>query len=129
MTWHLGSSWDRITTTLRNDYYTNEVEPHITGINKVCKKIESHASLISQSQVQLMGESLQTLEKHVNIGFEQAMSHQDTWREDVAKELQGLKELIIGRFSHDNVAAMVERELHHADAANTTCKFSPGVLS
>lgn len=122
MTWHLGSSWDRIKTTLRNEYYTSEVRPHVREISKICERIESQARLISQHQLQITSERVQKLGIRFEIVLEQAMSDQRVMADDVDKRLQELKELIIGQCSHNNVAAMAEQQMYDADLANAAGK-------
>lgn len=122
MTWHLGSSWDRIKTTLKNDYYTSEVKPHVTDIVDICKRIESQARLISQSQVQATSDILQTLDDRVKSLYEQTRLHQHILGEHLDQRLQELKELIIGELSHNNVVAMAEHQMYDANVAKATCK-------
>lgn len=61
MTWYLSPSSKRLVTTLRNDFYTKEVQQRVAEIRSVVKEIEQEASLITQTSVQRTEASVQSL--------------------------------------------------------------------
>lgn len=115
MTWHLGSSWHRIKTALRNDYCSREVKPHVEEIRDTCRRIESQASLISQQHLQVMSERVLNLGNRFENGLEMLGEYVD-------QRLQVWGELILGQCSHNNVAAMADRHMYDDDLADVAGK-------
>lgn len=125
MQWHLGSRWERIKASLRNDFYIKEVTPQVADIRNICSRIKDHAQLLSQREAQITGDRVLQLHNQNKLDHEQRIFQGRMMLERLDKhdaKLKELVELIIGYHCHQNAAAMAEHHMYDIDVASARCK-------
>lgn len=120
MTWYLTSSFKRFGSSLRNDFYTKEVQQKLSDIRSVAKEIEQEASLITQTSIQRIEAMLRPL----GTTIEESTRRADFYRniatgrlETIDKSLEILKQGI-GQRSRDHIVDHSVYLIYNADVAN-----------
>lgn len=120
MTWYLSSSFKRFGASLRNDFYTKEVQQRVTDIRNVSKEIEQEASLITQLSTQ----RTEAMVRSLGPTMEESARRADFYHNMVADRLEMIDKSLeilkqeIGRSSRNNAVDHCENLLYSADVAN-----------
>ncbi|KAG6358092.1 hypothetical protein INS49_013976 [Diaporthe citri] len=120
MTWYLSSSFKRFGSSLRNDFYTKEVQQMVTDIRSVAKEIEQEASLITRITTQ----RIEAMVRSLGPTVEESARRADFYHNIVADRLDMIDKSLeiltqgIGQLSRDHVVDHCENLLYSADVAN-----------
>lgn len=125
MTWYLSSSFKRFGTSLRNDFYTKEVQHRVEEIRSVAKEIEQEASLVTQISTQRTEEMVRSLGPTV----EEAAQRADFYHNIVTDRLETIDKSLeilthgIGQLSRNHIVDHCDYLLYNADVANAISKY------
>lgn len=121
MTWYLSSPFKRLGTSLRNDFYTKEVQHRVTEIRSVAREIEQEASLITQRSTQRTG----TLVQSLGLNVEELMQRADFYHnldtdhlKTIDKRLDLLVQ-VVGELSRNLIVGHCDYLLYNANVVDT----------
>lgn len=125
MTWYLSSSSRRFGTSLRNDFYTEEVQHRVTEIQSVAKEIEREASLNTQmstqrteAEVRIIGTTMKELMR-MRGGEHNAVMEA---MEALDRQL-GLIVQLVGQHSRNYMVGHCDNLLYAAAVANSIGEY------
>lgn len=125
MTWYLSSSFKRFGTSLRNDFYTKEVQQRVTEIRSVAKEIEKEASLITQISTQ----RIEAMVRSLGPTIEESSRRADFYHNIVTNRLETIDKSLeiltqgLGQLSRNHIIDHCDYLLYNADVANAISEY------
>lgn len=124
MTWYLSSSFKRFGTSLRNDFYTKEVQQRVTEIRSVTKEIEQEASLITQISTQ----RTEAMVRSLGPSVEESARRAEFYHNMVTDRLETIDKSLeilargVGQLSRNHIVDHCDYLLYNADVDNAISK-------
>lgn len=126
MTWYLSSSFKRFGTSLRNDFYTKDVQQRVTEIRGVAREIEQEASLITQISTQ----RTEAMVRSLGPTLEESVRRADFYHNMVTDRLETIDRSLeiltrgIGQLSRNHIVDHCDFLLYNADVTNAISEFT-----